>query len=143
LTASSQVLITPNLPSTVARSLTSSRYLLTNTPTIPLLRCLKNPTELAGLERAYLRDATAMVRWLAWLDEKINTGYEIEEYQAAQRLVEFRKREELYVGLAYEGIVASGENAALPHYTPPRVGSRVIDRQTPFLVLVSPSFSRF
>lgn len=66
---------------------------------------------MAGFERAYLRDGAAMVRWYAWLDEKIARGYEITEYEAAQRLTEFRSREELYQGLAYENISACGPNA--------------------------------
>jgi hypothetical protein len=52
-----------------------------------------------------------MVRWYAWLDEKIAHGFEIDEYQAGQRLTEFRRRSELYVDLAYENISACGPNA--------------------------------
>ena len=74
-------------------------------------KALKNEVELAGFERAYLRDGAAMVRWYAWLDEKIAHGYEITEYEAGQRLTEFRSRSELYQGLAYENISASGPNA--------------------------------
>jgi len=75
-----------------------------------------------------------MVRWYAWLDEKIAHGYEVDEYQAGQRLNEFRRRSELYMGNAYENISACGPNAALPHYTAPRHDSRVIDRNSPYLM---------
>jgi len=74
-------------------------------------RLKKNPTELVGMERAYLRDGAAMVRWLAWLEEKITGGYEITEYQASMRLKEFRAQSENYTDLAYEAIAATGANA--------------------------------
>ncbi|KIJ40961.1 hypothetical protein M422DRAFT_60541 [Sphaerobolus stellatus SS14] len=128
-----KVLISPDVPYTVARSLTSLRYSVAP-PFVAVRRMVKNEVELAGMERAYLRDGAAMVQWFAWLDEKVSQGYEIDEYQAAMRLKEFRAQGELYQGLAYEAIAASGPNAALPHYVPPRHGSNPIDRKTPFLI---------
>ncbi|KAF8590921.1 Creatinase/aminopeptidase [Ramaria rubella] len=128
-----KVLVSADIPYTVPRSLTSMRY--TIAPSfIEQQKAIKNDVEIVGFERAYLRDGAAMVRWYAWLDEKISHGYEITEYQASQRLTEFRSKSELYAGLAYENISACGPNAALPHYTPPRHDSRVIDRDTPFLM---------
>lgn len=105
-----QVLFPANTPYTVPRSLTSLRYTI-SPPFVEQQKAIKNPMEVAGFERAYLRDGAAMVQWYAWLDEKIGRGYEITEYQASQRLTEFRSRYELYWGLAYENISASGPNA--------------------------------
>jgi Xaa-Pro aminopeptidase len=39
----------------------------------------------------------------------------------------------LSAGDSYDAISASGPNAALPHYETPEKGSRVIDRETPYL----------
>lgn len=75
------------------------------------LKAIKNDVEIEGLERAYLRDGLAFVRWLAWLEEKFNGGFAITEYEAAYRLTEFRKGGENFMGLAYENISASGPNA--------------------------------
>lgn len=63
------------------------------------------------MARAYLRDGAAMVRWLAWLDEKIAHGYELTEYEAAYRLEVFRSQGQFYEGPAYESISATGPNA--------------------------------
>lgn len=52
-----------------------------------------------------------MVRWLAWLDEKIRKGHEVDEHESGRRLTMFRKEVEGFMGLAYETISASGSNA--------------------------------
>jgi Xaa-Pro aminopeptidase len=70
---------------------------------------------------------------MAWLEEKINQGYDITEYEAAFRLMEYRRPNKNFHGLAYETISASGPNGALPHYTPTKSGARMIDRETPYL----------
>lgn len=105
-----QVLFPADTPYTVPRSLTSLRYTISPAH-VDQLKAIKNDAELAGFARAYLRDGAAMVRWYAWLDEKMVRGYEVTEYQAAHRLTEYRAREELFHGLAYENISASGPNA--------------------------------
>ncbi|KAF8530500.1 Creatinase aminopeptidase [Hysterangium stoloniferum] len=128
-----KVIITPEVPFTVPRSLTSARYLVAPSY-VQGRKAIKNATELAGMERAYLRDGAAMVRWYAWLDQKIAEGFAITEYEASQRLTEYRSRNELYEGLAYENISACGSNAALPHYTPSRHDSAVVDRKTPYIM---------
>ena len=76
------------------------------------------------------------VRFLAWLDQKLNDGYDITEYEAASRLTEFRRKNKNFMGLAYENISASGPNASLPHYSPKRSTARMIDRETPYLKYV-------
>lgn len=85
------------------------------------------------MRRAYLRDGAAYVRWLAWLEDKIAKGYEITEYEAAQRLTEYRRKNEYFEGLAYENISATGANAALPHYSPRKSSALYINRDTPYL----------
>ncbi len=116
------------------------------------IKAVKNEVEIAGLRDAYLRDGIAYVRWLAWLEEKLQQGYDITEYEAAWRLTEYRRKNKNYMGLAYENISASGPNAgtcvprnavldaqltlavaALPHYVPHKQTARMIDRDTPYL----------
>ena len=114
-------------------------------------KAVKNPVEVDGLKAAYLRDGVAYVRWLAWLEQKLQQGYDITEYEAAWRLTEYRRKNKHYMGLAYENISASGPNAgayicsaslpiemltsppALPHYVPHKATARGIDRETPYL----------
>lgn len=75
------------------------------------MKAVKTDVELAGLRNAYRRDGAAFVRFLAWIEEKIQTGFEITEYEAAWRLTEYRRQAKNYMGLAYENISGSGANA--------------------------------
>ena len=75
------------------------------------MKAVKNKAEIHGLRNAYLRDGAAYVRWLAWMEQKIQQGYDITEYEAAWRLTEYRRKNKHYMGLAYENISATGSNA--------------------------------
>ncbi|KAJ7646552.1 peptidase M24, structural domain-containing protein [Roridomyces roridus] len=127
-----KILITPQTSFAISLMLTHFRY--TVAPSyVEEMMAFKNHTEIDGMRRAYLRDGASFVRFLAWLEGKLSEGYEITEYEAAQRLTEFRRKSKNFMGLAYENISASGPNAALPHYSPRRSTARMIDRKTPYL----------
>ncbi|KAJ6616675.1 peptidase M24, structural domain-containing protein [Mycena sp. CBHHK59/15] len=127
-----KIVITPQTSFAISLMLTHFRF--TVAPSfIEEMMAFKNETEIDGLRRAYLRDGVSFVRFLAWLEAKLNEGYEITEYEAAQRLTEFRRKTKHFMGLAYENISASGPNAALPHYSPRRSTAQIIDRDTPYL----------
>ena len=84
-------------------------------------RAIKNDIELAGFEKAYLRDGIAYARWFAWLDEQIRVKRtDVDEWQAAEKLEEYRLKLPLYKGPAYESISGSGPNGGqYQRVTPP------------------------
>jgi Xaa-Pro aminopeptidase len=92
--------------------LTSLRYTIAPSE-IELNKAIKNEVEIQGFRNAYLRDGVAMVRWFAWLEEKIRKSEPISEWGAAEKLTEFRAEGELYRGLSGENISASGANAGM------------------------------
>ena len=127
-----RVIITSQTSYAISLMLTSYRYTILPS-IIEEWKAVKNPIEIEGMKAAYLRDGVAFVRWLAWLEHKIDQGYSITEYEAAWRLTEFRRMGKNYMGLAYENISATGKNAALPHYTPHKSDEIMIETDTPYL----------
>ena len=136
-----RVLISEDTSYAISLLLTHFRYTIVPSPSyVDEMKAIKNNTEIDGMRNAYLRDGASFVRWLAWLEDKLAKGYEITEYEAASRLTEYRRKNDLYEGLAYEPISATGPNAALPHYTPTKSQAKFIDRDTPYLKYVLPCF---
>ncbi|KAG5340300.1 hypothetical protein C0989_002193 [Termitomyces sp. Mn162] len=127
-----KVIISPQASYAISLMFTHYRY--TVAPSfIEKMMASKNETELEGLRRAYLRDGVAFVKFLAWLEGKLQDGYDITEYEAASRLTEMRRSGKHFMGIAYKSISATGSNAALSHYTPRKSTAKFIERDTPYL----------
>ncbi|MCG2839608.1 aminopeptidase P family protein [Sandaracinobacter sp. RS1-74] len=77
-----------------------------------LPKAAKNPTELAGMRAAHVRDGAAISRFLHSLD----TAPPADELDASDRLEAFRRESNLLKDLSFDSISAIGPNAALPHY---------------------------
>lgn len=129
-----KVLIAQETSYAISLLLTHFRYTVTQAPAyVDTLKAVKNQTEIEGMRDAYLRDGASCVMWMAWLEEKLAKGYEVTEWEAAQRLTEYRRKNDWYEGQAYENISATGPNAALPHYSPKKDSASFIDKDTPYL----------
>ncbi len=79
-----------------------------------LPKACKNAVEIAGSRKAHLRDGTAVVRFLAWLDGAVQSG--IDEIGAAAKLGLFRAENELFRDLSFPTISGAGSNGAIVHY---------------------------
>lgn len=79
------------------------------------LKAVKNNTELENIRNCMVRDGVAMVKFLHWLTKTIQER-EISEIEAADRLTEFRRENDLYYDNSFATISAYRENAAMPHY---------------------------
>ncbi|MCE8008903.1 aminopeptidase P family protein [Aestuariivita sp.] len=79
-----------------------------------LPKARKNPTEIAGMAEAHLRDAMAMIELLAWLDEQ-NPGT-ITETDVVRRLEELRRRDNALQDISFDTISGTGPNGAIMHY---------------------------
>ncbi|EGW33588.1 uncharacterized protein SPAPADRAFT_60928, partial [Spathaspora passalidarum NRRL Y-27907] len=83
------------------------------------LKGIKNEVELQGAKIAHLKDGRALVKFFAWLeDQLINKQELIDEIDADEKLTEFRKQEDNFVGLSFATISATGPNGAIIHYKP-------------------------
>ena len=98
-----------------------------------LPKAVKNAVELDGTRRAHRRDATAMVRFLAWLDAEAPKGG-LKEIAVSDQLETFRASGDRFRDLSFPSISAAGPNAALPHYRSAPATERVLEPGTLYLI---------
>ncbi len=80
-----------------------------------LPKARKTAAEIAGMEAAHRRDAAAMCRFLAWLDEAAPTGT-LTEIAVVARLEEERRRAPELVEISFDTICGAGPHGAIVHY---------------------------
>ncbi|MGA1821638.1 MAG: aminopeptidase P family protein [Thermoplasmatota archaeon] len=78
-------------------------------------KSVKNDVELQGIRNAHIRDGAAMVKFLKWLEDSVPQGG-VTELSASDRLEDFRKQGDGFVGLSFETISGYGEHGAIVHY---------------------------
>ena len=89
--------------------------LLSKPGPITPLKAIKNTVEADGFRSAHQRDAVAMIRFLAWLDDAASDGH-LTEMAAAKKLQSFRRQVSGYLGDSFGTISAYGEHGAIVHY---------------------------
>ena len=98
-----------------------------------LLKAVKNPAELANMEKIYLKDSVALTKFIYWL--KTNIGkQEITEVTAADKLEAFRREIPEFFDLSFPSISAYGANAAMMHYEPTRENFSVLKPEGMYLI---------
>lgn len=79
------------------------------------LKAVKNPVELANMEKIYLKDSVAVTKFIYWL--KTNIGkMEITEISAADYLEKLRREIPEFLDLSFPTIAGYKANAAMMHY---------------------------
>ncbi len=108
--------------------------IVTGTSPVIMEKALKVPSEIENFRQAYLEDGVAMEKYLYWLETEVRSGREVTEWEASEKLTEFRSEIPGYRGNSFENISAYGKNGALPHYSTPVTGSAVIKNHGLYLV---------
>lgn len=80
-----------------------------------LMKAVKNPVELANMEKVYLKDSAAVCKFIYWLKSNIGK-IPITEVTAAQYLDDLRRNTEGCLDLSFPTISGYRENAAMMHY---------------------------
>ncbi|TCO72956.1 aminopeptidase P family protein [Rhodovulum euryhalinum] len=80
-----------------------------------LPKARKTGAELAGARAAHLRDAAAMVEFLAWLDAEAPAG-ELTEIDVVKRLEGFRRATGCLRDISFDTIAGAGPHGAIVHY---------------------------
>ena len=82
---------------------------------VELMKAIKNPIETENIESAHIKDGVAVTKFVRWLTENVKKGT-VTEMSAAEKLDEFRKMGEGYIGQSFAPIVAYKEHGAIVHY---------------------------
>lgn len=94
---------------------------------IEIMKSIKNEIEIEGFAACHIRDGAAKSRFFAWINKlredanDENGKNEIEkhtEWTFAEKLLEFRRENDLFVDLSFETISSIGSNGAIIHYSP-------------------------
>ena len=94
--------------------------LVCGTSPVGLWKAVKNPVEIEGMREAHLEDGLAMEQFLWWLEQALEAGEPVSEWDAACKLGALRAAIPGYRGDSFETISAYGPGAALPHYITPQ-----------------------
>lgn len=101
-------------------------------------KAIKNEVEIKNMKHAHVKDAAALVEYLAWLENQINTKPEkhesLFEISAADYLEECRKKQENFMGLSFPSISSSGKNGAIIHYKPDENSNSPILKNEMYLI---------
>lgn len=110
------------------------RVLDETNPTL-LMKCIKNPVELANTRIAHIRDGVAFTKFMYWLKNHIGKE-EITEISASDYLEARRREQEHFLELSFSTISAYGPNAAMMHYSASKESNAVL-RPEGFLLVDS------
>ncbi len=97
------------------------------------LKGMKNDTEIKNQKNAYIKDGVALTKFLYWLDNNIGKK-EISELSAADKLLEFRKKQEDFIEPSFSTISAYGANAAMAHYSADKDSNAILSERGFYLV---------
>ncbi|KAL2231173.1 probable Xaa-Pro aminopeptidase P [Sesamum indicum] len=101
---------------------------------VSLAKAVKNEAELEGMRNCHLRDAAALAQFWAWLEEEISNGVILTEVDVSDKLLEFRSRQDGFIGTSFDTISGSGANGAIIHYKPEPNSCSIIDAEKLFLL---------
>jgi len=79
------------------------------------LKAIKNEIEIENLKWCEIKDGLAMVKFIKWLKNSVDKT-EISEIIAEERLEDFRREQEGFIGPSFDTIAGYKEHAAMMHY---------------------------
>jgi Xaa-Pro aminopeptidase len=98
-----------------------------------LPKACKNPIEIEGARTAHRRDGAAVSEFLSWLSVEAPKGH-LTEISAADKLAEFRRRNDLFRDFSFDSISGAGSNGAICHYKVSPESNRPIELNSIYLI---------
>ncbi len=98
---------------------------------IYLLKSLKNKTEIKNMLKSHILDGVALTKFIHWI-KNINKK-KITEFEAQNKLENFRKKNKEYLYPSFNTIAGTGGNGAIVHYRATKINTKKIDKKDIFL----------
>ena len=98
-----------------------------------LMKAVKNPVEVENLRKCHIKDGVALTKFICWIKQNVGK-IELSETDAAEKLEEFRKAQEGYLGPSFSTISAYGANAAMCHYHATKENESMVEANGFYLV---------
>ena len=98
-----------------------------------LPKARKNAVEIEGTRTAHRRDGAAVSRFLSWFSSEAPKG-SLTEIGAAEKLAEFRRKNEFFRDFSFDSISGAGPNGAVVHYKVSEKSSRKIEMNSIYLI---------
>jgi Xaa-Pro aminopeptidase len=97
------------------------------------MKSMKNEVEIAGARAAHIRDGAALVRFLAWFDDRAAAGG-LSEIETVEALESFRREGGLLKDISFPTIAGTGPDGAIVHYRVTLGTNRLISAGELFLI---------
>ncbi len=98
---------------------------------IYLLKSLKNKTEIRNMLNAHIFDGVALTKFIYWI-KNINKKT-ITEFEAQNKLENFRKKNKNYLYPSFNTIAGTAGNSAIVHYRATKTNTKKINKKDIFL----------
>lgn len=130
---SQKVWISPFCSYAIYSLIPKEKLLQENTP-ISVQKARKNPIERHGMIASHVRDAVALISFIARLEKEVKAGVRWTELSAADELTKYRGQQEYNRGLSFDTISSSGSNGAVIHYAPSNLTDKKITTDDVYLL---------
>lgn len=101
------------------------------------IKAQKNSIERKGMKDCQIRDAVVRMKHIGWIEQQLNNGTSINETQSADQLLVYQKQQDKFQFPSFNAISASGDRAAVVHYSPEPATARPITKDRVYLLDVS------
>lgn len=95
-------------------------------------KAVKNQTEITGAISAHIKDGVAVTNFLYWLKNNIDS--EITELEAEEKILKYRKEQNLFKQTSFPTISAFNENGAIIHYRASDKTNKAIKKDGLYLI---------
>ncbi|CAF4030897.1 unnamed protein product [Rotaria sp. Silwood2] len=106
---------------------------LLNSP-LQRIKAQKNSIERKGMRDCQVRDAVARMKHIGWIEQQLNNGTSINETESIDQLLVYQKQQDKFQYPSFYAISASGDRAAVIHYSPEPATARPITKNQVYLL---------